>query len=82
MLHAMLCVIVIPVLDTRYPANFKQGYNFLLHCLSVAQVDVHFPEISVRETMNFSARCQGKGPREGLQLTKYTSPLASRQSSI
>lgn len=32
----------------------------------VEQDDVHIGEMTVRETMDFSARCQGTGPNTGL----------------
>lgn len=31
----------------------------------VSQYDVHIPEMTVRETLDFSARCQGVGSRPG-----------------
>lgn len=33
----------------------------------ISQYDLHIPEISVRETIDFSARCQGIGSRAGKQ---------------
>ncbi|KAK3441446.1 hypothetical protein EUGRSUZ_B01812 [Eucalyptus grandis] len=31
----------------------------------ISQYDLHIPEMTVRETLDFSARCQGVGSREG-----------------
>ena len=31
----------------------------------VSQYDLHIPEMTVRETIDFSARCQGTGSRAG-----------------
>ena len=31
----------------------------------ISQYDLHIPEMTVRETIDFSARCQGVGSREG-----------------
>lgn len=31
----------------------------------ISQHDLHIPEMTVRETLAFSARCQGVGPRYG-----------------
>lgn len=31
----------------------------------VSQYDLHIPEMTVRETIDFSARCQGAGSRAG-----------------
>lgn len=31
----------------------------------VSQYDLHIPEMTVRETIDFSARCQGVGSRDG-----------------
>lgn len=31
----------------------------------VSQYDLHIPEMTVRETLDFSARCQGVGSRAG-----------------
>ena len=31
----------------------------------ISQQDLHIPELTVRETLAFSARCQGVGPRYG-----------------
>lgn len=37
----------------------------------ISQYDIHIPELTVRETLAFSARCQGVGPRYGwLQLSE------------
>ena len=34
----------------------------------VEQTDLHLPELTVRETMNFAARVQGVGHRAGIPL--------------
>ena len=34
----------------------------------VDQNDLHQPELTVRETFNFAARCQGTGHKAGMQL--------------
>lgn len=34
-------------------------------CAYISQDDVHLPNLTVRETLEFSARCQGVGPRYG-----------------
>lgn len=39
----------------------------------VSQHDLHIPELTVRETLDFSARCQGSGRRAGITL--YLKPL-------
>lgn len=31
----------------------------------ISQYDLHIPEMTVRETIDFSARCQGVGTRAG-----------------
>jgi ABC-type multidrug transport system ATPase subunit len=31
----------------------------------ISQYDLHIGEMTVRETLSFSARCQGVGPRYG-----------------
>jgi len=31
----------------------------------ISQHDLHIPQMTVRETLDFSARCQGVGSREG-----------------
>lgn len=33
----------------------------------ISQNDLHIPEMTVRETIDFSARCQGVGSRAGIQ---------------
>lgn len=33
----------------------------------ISQNDLHIPEMTVRETVDFSARCQGVGSRAGIQ---------------
>lgn len=35
----------------------------------VSQYDLHLPELTVRETLAFSARCHGVGPRYGTLLS-------------
>lgn len=32
----------------------------------ISQYDLHIPEMTVRETLDFSARCQGIGSRAGM----------------
>lgn len=32
----------------------------------ISQNDLHIPEMTVRETLDFSARCQGTGSRAGM----------------
>ena len=34
----------------------------------ISQYDLHIPEITVRETVDFAARCQGVGSRAGSSL--------------
>jgi hypothetical protein len=34
----------------------------------VSQHDLHIPELTVRETLAFAARCQGVGPRYGTSV--------------
>lgn len=34
----------------------------------ISQYDLHIPEMTVRETIDFSARCQGVGSRPGMAL--------------
>ncbi|KAF7818011.1 pleiotropic drug resistance protein 3-like [Senna tora] len=34
----------------------------------ISQYDVHIPQMTVRETVDFSARCQGVGSREGIMM--------------
>lgn len=38
----------------------------------ISQQDLHIGEMTVRETLSFSARCQGVGPRYG-QFTEHPS---------
>lgn len=40
----------------------------------VEQEDQHMPELTVRETMNFSARCQGVGSNAGALLFDIDMP--------
>lgn len=40
----------------------------------ISQHDLHIGEMTVRETLAFSARCQGVGPRYG-ELLKYHDKL-------
>jgi len=35
----------------------------------ISQQDLHIPEMTVRETIDFSARCQGVGSRAGVFCT-------------
>jgi len=35
----------------------------------ISQQDLHIPEMTVRETIDFSARCQGVGSRAGIFCT-------------
>jgi ABC-type multidrug transport system ATPase subunit len=37
----------------------------------ISQYDVHIGEMTVRETLAFSARCQGVGPRYGQLKIKH-----------
>lgn len=37
----------------------------------ISQYDLHIPEMTVRETLDFSARCQGIGRREGTLCSAY-----------
>ena len=39
----------------------------------VGQNDVHLGQMTVRETLQFSARCQGTGTRYGRSLSPYLS---------
>lgn len=34
----------------------------------ISQYDVHIPDMTVREVLDFSARCQGVGSRAGTQI--------------
>jgi ABC-type multidrug transport system ATPase subunit len=34
----------------------------------ISQYDLHIPDITVRETLDFSAQCQGVGSRAGNSL--------------
>lgn len=36
----------------------------------ISQYDLHTPEMTVRETLDFSARCQGSGSRAGKLLNE------------
>ncbi|KAK2405152.1 pleiotropic drug resistance [Trifolium repens] len=37
----------------------------------ISQYDLHIPEMTVRETIDFSARCQGVGSRAGMNTRAY-----------
>lgn len=37
----------------------------------ISQYDLHIGEMTVRETLEFSARCQGVGPRYGQLFSEY-----------
>lgn len=43
----------------------------------ISQYDLHMPEMTVRETLDFSARCQGVGTRAGKCIHLY--PLTRLQ---
>lgn len=38
----------------------------------ISQHDLHIGEMTVRETLEFSARCQGVGTRFGMTLNNYS----------
>ncbi|KAJ0734535.1 hypothetical protein HanPI659440_Chr11g0421231 [Helianthus annuus] len=38
----------------------------------ISQNDLHIPEMTVRETLDFSSRCQGTGSRAGMTDHFYT----------
>lgn len=43
----------------------------------ISQYDLHMPEMTVRETIDFSARCQGVGSKAGyIPFVAYTSVIA------
>jgi ABC-type multidrug transport system ATPase subunit len=62
------------------PAQVRGRVSYNGHALSefipertavyVTQEDQHMPELTVRETLDFSARCQGTGSHAGLQLSR------------
>ena len=41
----------------------------------ISQHDLHIGEMTVRETLEFSARCQGVGTRFGTTLNNYSQGL-------
>jgi len=43
----------------------------------VSQHDLHMGELTVRETVNFSAKCQGIGHRYGKTKKTNTKPLSA-----
>ena len=43
----------------------------------ISQHDLHIPELTVRETLAFSARCQGVGARFGMTLEINRKPMHS-----
>ena len=43
----------------------------------VSQHDLHMGELTVRETVNFSAKCQGIGHRYGKIMKTYTKLLSA-----
>ena len=42
----------------------------------ISQHDLHIGEMTVRETLEFSARCQGVGTRFGMTLNNYSQGFA------
>ena len=48
----------------------------------VTQEDQHMPELTVRETLDFSARCQGTGSHACAALGPPSVPLGTAQSSV
>jgi ABC-type multidrug transport system ATPase subunit len=48
----------------------------------ISQHDLHVGEMTVRETLNFSARCQGTGTRYGLHPSSFPSSINSGTENI
>lgn len=47
----------------------------------ISQQDLHIGEMTVRETLSFSARCQGVGPRYG-QFTRTSSKFSLKINHV
>ena len=45
----------------------------------ISQYDLHIPEMTVRETIDFSARCQGVGSRAGSLFFFFLTHCACEQ---
>ena len=61
------CVCLLVQVQGRVTYNGKTFKEFLPErtAIYVEQDDVHIGEMTVRETMDFSARCQGTGSNAG-----------------
>ena len=61
----------------RVTYNGHELHEFLPErtAVYVEQEDQHMPELTVRETFNFSARCQGAGSNAGALLPGPLLPL-------
>lgn len=63
--------------------NDRELDQFVVHRTAafMDQQDNHIPCLTVRETLNFSARCQGSGQRPGAQLDEKQYTLALMRES-
>ena len=62
--------------------NDRELDQFVVHRTAafMDQQDNHIPCLTVRETLNFSARCQGSGQRPG--VLSRLAPLSQRTCTI
>ena len=63
--------------------NDRELDRFVVHRTAafMDQQDEHIPCLTVRETLNFSARCQGSGQRPGAALKSQLSGIAASEQS-
>lgn len=54
--------------DITYNGKGFDQFRAVHTAAYVDQNDLHQPELTVRETFNFAARCQGTGHKAGMQL--------------
>eukprot|EP00878_Enallax_costatus_P004873 GHUV01005127.1.p1 GENE.GHUV01005127.1~~GHUV01005127.1.p1 ORF type:complete len:323 (+),score=94.08 GHUV01005127.1:294-1262(+) len=51
--------------DITYNGESFDSFQVARTCAYVSQIDVHTAELTVRETLNFAARCLGPGHKQG-----------------
>ena len=57
--------------DITYNGHTQQEFNVRRTARYVAQQDLHNPNLTVRETLTFSARCQGPGYNRSAPLQPF-----------
>lgn len=71
--------VILPQVTGEVSYNGYKLEDFIASKVSayVSQHDQHIPEMTVRETLDFSARCQGVGNRAGLLFYLLVSSFTS-----